>query len=211
MAANALGDVSMSQVAAIRDLTGPARIIYVWCKNARLDSSTLGDANASLTPVEARAMAYKLAGDLPIPVRVVPAAIIDATTFRFDAPDAGFPTNTDLNYVGQMFEISSSVFNATPDLSFQIAVAPLGGPAALGMTMTFRRLGGTDGMEFTILMGTIVSGVLQFAPAMFRVGGVPSPQYRWTITGLPTATHFVNARYVIRGESRIGELLSLAG
>lgn len=209
-AAENLGDIGLQQVQAIRTLTGPATCVYVFAKNARLISSTLGPAQAALTATEARSCAQLVSGGLPIPVRIVPVPVV-GPLFQFDAPDLAFVTNTQFNYVGQMLQIFSSYFNAIPGLPFQINMIPLGVPGYLNQTFIFEQMDHGEFIDIMILLGTIVSGTLQFAPAVFNVGGVPTPAFRWQVIGPPVATYFTNARYVVRGDSQINEFLQLMG
>lgn len=199
--------VTLAQVAAIRALSGPADTLYVFAKNARMDSSSLG-AGAMLRSSEARACATVLSQGSPVPVRVVTVPVV-GPNFQFDAPDPAFQPNIDFGYVGIILEIKSTIFNADPGASFSITVTPLGGPAYLTQTFTFRRLGAGEQMEITMLLGALVSGLPQFAPQQFRIGAIPTPMFRYVIAGLTVANYQINARYMVRGEERVEEFLNL--
>jgi len=204
-----LGGMQLTQVKALRDLTGPADTFFIFAKNARMDSSTLGP-EAKLRSSEARSCAMLITSSTPLAPRVIPVPVVGAD-FVFDAPDPVFQPNVDFNYVGIILEIGTTIFDADPGRSFSIAVNLLGGPAFLNQLYTFRRLGTGQQMEITMLLGAMIAGVPQFAPQQLRVGAVPVPQFRYTISGLNVANYFVNARYLVRAEQRIEEFLRLIG
>lgn len=203
-------DPHVMKAAALKDAMRRPDILYVGVKGARILSQSIGEG-ALLRDAEHDAVKAAIFEAVPFQPATFAftSNALDVDAVLSTTNGGPLANGTSFRYAGYALTLAASVLNATPGgivtLTTEMGAGFTGSSA---LSVLFEIQEGVYAVEFTIILGTLVSGKPRFFAPYVAVAAAASGNFTVALTNLPS-NYTPSLRFLQPGDSVTDKLLGL--